>query len=366
MSNPELELDLGILKEQRIEEMPELVRVRMDQTYQMLSSVPPKPVSVKKKSRWLRNVMITTASVAAGGVIFISLGFISPAMAQTLKQIPFVDSVFRLAGDLGLQTANEKGMTAAVHQTVTHQGVTLSVSELMYDGSRLSLVLTRDMPEDANETFYDLWGSEKGPEGLVNNIDFFINGEPVNTSWGISSGGDQAPDSLIVTTFESVEVPDEFDFSMVVRIAKLNQDFEFNISVKKNNTNSIVLTPAEMKTHDHIHMKIKRIELSQTTTRLVVEIRGEPGEYVREFQQKIPDKYKITGFLNIDFDLTDEQGRTPAFIGGSGSGEGDYLSYTTMFEPMEATPKTVTVKPYIRSRENKVYIPELEFTVPVQ
>lgn len=153
---------------------------------------------------------------------------------------------------------------------------------------------------------------------------------------------------------------------MVVRIAKLNQDFEFNISVKKNNTNSIVLTPAEMKTHDHIHMKIKRIELSQTTTRLVVEIRGEPGEDIREFQQKIPDKYKITGFLNIDFDLTDEQGRTPTFIGGSGSGEGNYLSYTTMFEPMEATPKTVTVKPYIRSRENKVYIPELEFTVPVQ
>lgn len=50
MSNPELELDLGILKEQRIEEMPELVRVRMEQTYQMMSSVPPKPVSVKKKA----------------------------------------------------------------------------------------------------------------------------------------------------------------------------------------------------------------------------------------------------------------------------------------------------------------------------
>ncbi|WP_042199534.1 DUF4179 domain-containing protein [Paenibacillus camerounensis] len=282
MSNPEFELDLEVLKEQRIEEMPESVRARMEQTYQMLSSVPPKPVPVQKKSRWLRKVIITAASVAAAGILFISLAFISPAMAETLKQLPFVDSVFRLAGDLGLQHANEKGMTAAVHQTVTHQGVTLSVSELMYDGSRLSLVLTRNMPENANETFYDLWRIEQSPEGFVNNMDFFINGELINTSWGFSSGGEQAPDSLIVTTFESVEVPDEFDFSMVVRLAKLNQDFEFNIPVKKNTANSIVLTPAETKTHDQIHIRIKRIELSETSTRLVVGIKGEPGEDIQE------------------------------------------------------------------------------------
>ncbi|MFD2877598.1 DUF4179 domain-containing protein [Paenibacillus rhizoplanae] len=48
-------------------------------------------------------MIISAASVAAGLVIIISLGFISPAMAETLKQLPFLESVFNLVGDAGLQ-----------------------------------------------------------------------------------------------------------------------------------------------------------------------------------------------------------------------------------------------------------------------
>lgn len=368
MKHLDLDYELDTLKENFVEEMPEIIRTRLDQTYQMLDAAVPYRTIAKKKRKWLRHVVIASVSVAAAGVIIIGSGFISPAMAQTLKQIPFVESVFKFAGDLGLQAAKEKGLTTGVNQSVTHKGLTLSVSELMYDGSRLSLVLTREVSEDSKTPFLGWWIGERKVGEPVNNIDFYINGELKNTSWGISSGGDKAPNSIIVETFDSgkLQVPDEFEFTMVVRIAKLDQDFEFKMPVKKKTKDSIVLTSDEMKSHENIYMKINKVEMTPATTRLVIDIKGKPGQDIKDILEAIPDKYKIDGFLNLDFDLTDDQGRSPKPIGGSGSGSGDSYTHTNTFEPFATKPNSVTIKPYIQTGKNKEYIPELEFTLPVK
>ncbi|MBT2291668.1 DUF4179 domain-containing protein [Paenibacillus albidus] len=371
MNQVEFEQKLDRLKEPWIDKLPDSVRCRMDQTYRMLGDVSAEQMQVPKKRSWLRRVMIVAVYAAVAGLLLIGSGFISPAMALTLKQIPLVESVFKLAGDLGLQAASEQGVTADVNQSVTHQGWTLRASELMYDGSRLSVVLSREMAEKNKQSFMDWWRKDSvSEEGLVANIDFYINGEQVNTGWGVASGGDQAPDSIIVTTFESpnLQIPDEFELGMVVFIPQLEQKFEFKLPVTKNTLNDVVLTPEVSKSHDHIHLKLNRIELSRTTTRLVAEIKGEQGEDIHNFMKKIPDKYKTVGdFLNIEFEIMDDQGRTMKWIGGNGTGDDEVLSYSVSWEPFEILPKSVTVKALTRDAEGeKIYIPELEFTVPVE
>ncbi|NUU64270.1 DUF4179 domain-containing protein [Paenibacillus agri] len=367
MNNPDFEAKLAGLKSPPIEEVPESVRSRMDITYQILDSTTQNHGLVKKKRRWLRRIILMTGSVAVACLLFIALGFFSPAMAETLKQIPFVKSVFQLAGDLGLRNASERGLTHSVDQSITHQGVTLGVSELMYDGSRLSLVLSRESPDSSGATFMETWARRQVVSGNeINNIDFYVNGELVNTAWGLSPGGDESPNSVIVTTFEGVQVPDQFEFKMEVRLAELKQNFTFTIPVTKNTADSIVLTPAEVKSHDHVHMSIKRLELSQTTTQLVVEVKSEAGEGMSDTIKKIPEKYKFPGFPNFNFDLFDEQGRMLVSIGGNGSGDEEGIKYTTSFEPLDPMPRILIVKPFIWMETQKQYISELEFIVPVK
>ncbi|MFC3748829.1 DUF4179 domain-containing protein [Paenibacillus sp. GCM10012306] len=365
MNNPDFEAELAGLKSPPIEEVPGSVRSRMDITYQMLDSTTQNHGLVKQKRRWLRRMLLGTGSVAVACLLFIVLGFFSPAMAETLKQIPFVKSVFQLAGDLGLRNASERGLTHSVDQTVTHQGVTLGVSELMYDGSRLSLVLSRESPDTSGATFMETW-REIIIGSVVNNIDFYVNGELVNTAWGLSSGGEESPNSLIVTTFEDVQVPDQFEFKMVVRLADLKQDFTFTIPVTKKTADSIVLTPTEVKSDDPIQMRIKRLELSQTTTLLVVEFKNKPGEAMGDVIKRLREKYKIHGFLNINFELIDEQGRGPVYMGASIYGHEGVTTYTITFEPFDPMPRTLIVKPFIWMEDQKKYIPELEFTLTVK
>lgn len=163
MSQQRLESRLTDLQEETLPELPELVHLRMEETYRIISdkdevgleadSEHQETLRRKRMPRWVSRVMISAASVAGGLVLLISLGFISPAMAETLKQLPFMSSVFQLAGDAGLRKANEAGLTTNVEQTVTQDGMTLTVSEQMYDGSRLSLVLTRSKGVYAHKSF---------------------------------------------------------------------------------------------------------------------------------------------------------------------------------------------------------------------
>ncbi|WP_339256135.1 DUF4179 domain-containing protein [Paenibacillus sp. FSL P2-0136] len=380
MSQQRLESRLTDLQEETLPELPELVHLRMEETYQIISgkdetrleaaSEHQETVRRKRMPRWLSRVMISAASVAGGLVLLISLGFISPAMAETLKQLPFMSSVFQLAGDAGLRKANEAGLTTNVQQTVTQDGMTLTVSEQMYDGSRLSLVLTRSKGVYEHKSFSDSWAIPDPKTGSLNRpIDFYVNGELVNTGGGIAPGGPEAPDSVIVTALNSgnLQLPDTFDLKMSVYLPGFADPFIFEFPVTRQVSESFVLTPDILKTHDHIKLMIKRLEVSTTSTQLTAEIQGEPGAHITAIEANIPDKYKVNGHFSVFFELSDEQGREVRELGGEGgTGEGNFLYKNFNYEPFETIPDRITIKPTIWKDGQKLYIPELEVTVPVK
>ncbi|MEK3714761.1 MULTISPECIES: DUF4179 domain-containing protein [unclassified Paenibacillus] len=381
MSQQRLESRLADLQDETLPELPELVHLRMEETYRIISEKDDVGLEAasehqgtlrrKRMPRWLSRVMISAASVAGGLVLLISLGFISPAMAETLKQLPFMSSVFQLAGDSGLRKANEAGLTTNVEQTVTLDGMTLKVSEQMYDGSRFSVVLTRVQAkeEQKKEEWWDLLTQGGQPAGGINNIEFLVNGEKVNTGYGFKQGGAGAPDSIIVSALDgpNLQIPDQFDLTMLVLIDGMDQKFRFEFPVSKKTVGDLVLGPGETKVHDHIHLRYTRLELSQTSTRLLTEIKGDPGADLKAIEEAIPDKYKDAGTFMIWFELWDDHGQKAVVISGSGSGKGDTFSYSMVFEPFENRPESVIIKSFVISKDGgKQYIPELEMSVPIQ
>ncbi|OMF26049.1 DUF4179 domain-containing protein [Paenibacillus sp. FSL H8-0259] len=377
MSQQPLESRLEGLKEERLPELPEVVHTRMEKTYRMiverdeasLEETPDKDISKHRSKRsCLSRVIISAASVAAGLGIIISLGFISPAMAETLKQLPFMESVFNLVGDAGLQKANKAGLTTNIQQSVTQDGTTITVSEQMYDGSRLSLVLTRAQADGGDKgKWLDL--TRMGEEaGGINNIEFRINGKSVNTGNAMASGGTGAPDSVIVTALSGVnlQLPEQFDLTMLVSINGIDQPFRFEFPVSKNTLGDLVLVPGEVKVHDHIHLRVTRLELSQTSTRLLTEVTGDPGADIKAIEEAIPDKYKQQGSFIFWFELWNGQGQEAVMVDGSSSGNGHTISQSSVFEPFEKRPESIIIKPYVWKDGHKLYIPELEITVPVK
>ncbi|MBG9735652.1 DUF4179 domain-containing protein [Paenibacillus alvei] len=364
-----IEQQLEQLREPYRNELPEFIRSRMDQTYHIIEDMLPLRNRRRRASRWLRRMLISTAGVAGLGVVLIFSGLASPAIAQTLKQIPLMNSVFKLVGDLGLQSAEDKGMLTSVNQRVTHKDVTLSISELIYDGSRLSIVLSREDKEGTTDTFFQKWNKQRMQGTRGNSIDFYMQDKQINTSMGLQPGGEHAPDSIIVTALDSadLELPDSFEMKMVVYLADVDQKYEFRFPIKKDTARNIILRTAEKKMHDSINMSIDRVEMTPITTRLLVGVHGVSGdEDYHSMLKAIPDKYKVDDFLNLEFDIEDEQGNLQNAIAGNASGEGKGMIFSTSYEPFKAKPKLIVIKPFIRKGSDKNYIPELEFRIPVK
>ncbi|MEJ8547390.1 DUF4179 domain-containing protein [Brevibacillus borstelensis] len=110
------------------------------------TKAPVRPQSVARK--W----MFAATAACFLFVILLAAGFSSPTMAEKLKSIPLVRSVFSLFKDETLHIAGEKGLVAPASQSVTVNGITVTVNEVFYDGSRIDIGYAIEMPKTANET----------------------------------------------------------------------------------------------------------------------------------------------------------------------------------------------------------------------
>lgn len=83
-----------------------------------------------------------TAIIVIGGLLIMS-GFISPVMAEILERVPAIDSAYKMFAEcLGLQDAIIKEFGAKVNQTATDKGITVTVTDALYDQGRLDIGYT--------------------------------------------------------------------------------------------------------------------------------------------------------------------------------------------------------------------------------
>lgn len=158
-----------------------------------------------------------------------------------MSQFPVFSSIFKHTENPGLKLAAEKGLTTSPNMSVTKDGVTLSVTEVFYDGTRLAIGFERAgimdervLAEITDFKTHDFDQSTKGLLGLP--VVTQVSGEPI--SFGSSSTGDVEgqPQTLLLELNElrnTAALGDEFKVNISVPVAQIAEPFEFQVTVKK-------------------------------------------------------------------------------------------------------------------------------------
>lgn len=274
----------------------------------------------------------------AGTVIFLTViivsGFISPAMASVLKEIPFVGSIFQnnvshFVKDTGLNKASEQGMTAQIGQNASDKGITLEIHELMYDGDRLSIGYL----QQSENRFTVL-------ESPIDDIKFKIDGKPYNDS--ISGNGPQLLDSrngIGIIHLEPLQqkLPDEFELTIEVgTLGGIKGNWNFSIPVKKTVTGIKTVTPMMSTSIGETSMVLKQISFK-------------PGVMNIEYEFRRPASK--AGDPMYDVIAITDNGEVLKQFGGNGNGyvEGDtHIQYWSgHFDEPNVMPKSIKLLPYL-------------------
>lgn len=389
MVNTKLEEQLKNCQSLLPAQLSDIARSKLNETYQIIRETDNSISPIQRKmdaSRTFNKWLISTAAAAILGVTVLASGFVSPAMAGALKQIPVLGQIYSLWGeknlDPGVQQAGD--FITNVNQSVTHSEVTMNIPTLLFDGTRILMNLTTPGNRLASEPNSPPSDANKG---AVDKFEVLYKGQPLLWSYEHMDG--ETASSIMVqvlntyydpsTTTQTVQFPDQFDLTVNVTLKGYDVPFEFVLPVTKS-TPVTALTSEETKHHDNINLQISKVEITPITTQVSIEYKTKPGQSVEEMLASIPSKYKGAngGVIALQFDIVDERGVQLKPIGAHPLSE----SYNVRFEPFKTIPNTVTIKPYLVVSEGqapagtkglwednnmvKEYIPELETVLSVQ
>lgn len=135
MNNNNLEKQIRELGKANIQELPPLLRSRQDSIYASLATIVQDPVEKEKKKKKRIYPKITAAVTAAILLSVMLTAIYPPTLANALKQLPLIGGIFERADDIGLQAAQRLGLTSRLNSSDTHEGITLSAEEAVFDGS---------------------------------------------------------------------------------------------------------------------------------------------------------------------------------------------------------------------------------------
>ncbi|WP_239616525.1 DUF4179 domain-containing protein [Cohnella mopanensis] len=354
-------------KDSLTDPIPDTIRESLDHTYEQLEAVDIHSIRSRYRSRRrFKRAGLSAAAVLAAVGLVIGSGVVSPAMASTLKKIPWINSLYEQFGDAGLAAASRNGMVTEETYSLMKAGRTVTISNVMYDGARLSAVVK-------------VQGEKKLPDYVIGtfSVKAKVNGEqgPYSFSMGVPKRIDDKTLLRIInmghagydgSTEQAYEFPDKFELSLSIGIAKRkgvdNGIYDFKIPIEKNAPGAIVLTSSEVKKYDEVTLSIERLEITPATIHLVT-LLGNSSK---------GDLFSGRRFLR--YALFDESGNEFNYIYGGGAiavGDKDLSKGTQDYEGPVTMPKAIIIKPYIWNiegkdgKESRDYIKELEITIAV-
>ncbi|MUG25832.1 DUF4179 domain-containing protein [Paenibacillus macerans] len=337
---------------------------------------------------WKRTVVAASAAAILGGGI-IGSGFVSPAMAEALKQVPVFGTIFKGTTEEAVKAAMDQGLVKDPNLSVTHDGVTLKLRDLLYDGTRLSFVLDRE-GVDLENTIAPFTEQEKPedqlPKGYIKTggPKIFIDGKEFNNKEATSLGyGDFPPrDNALRAEWQLNDKTawgNEFELTIRTEVTGVDESFEFKVPMKIAD-NAVLLKPNATKTYEDFSYTVNELVITPVTTRLVIDSTG-----------KVPRSAEQTGDYIASmmyYDIVDDQGNllTQNKFGYFHSEPKTEYHVDELYSPFNGTPKSITIKPFTLtvnkndwsvvgegkdsngtySRGDKTYIKELEVTIPVE
>lgn len=384
METRDLEKALRDIGKERLNgggEVPDIIRRRQDEVYASLADLPLQ--SRADRNRRSAGARIAVGTAAAAIIVFLggwAGAMVSPAMAESLKNMPLLGGIFRLADDLGLRTAEERGLTYDANASVTREGITLRIPQVVYDGVRLSLAIKRD-GTGLTGGMLDFETADNGEEiyakGTIASADLLVDGAPIRDySVSVVRKPTPDPDAVIfeATPFSGLSagvkpLPDRFVLTINIKLEGVAEPFAFELPIHKN-TNSLTVSPQVTREWGEMILTLERLQFTPITTNV-------------SFSLASNDKESRLMGNGLSYELWDDRGRELGFVGGAGSyGEDGRMMYEFTFDRFLDAPKAVTFKVFLPEMEEpgarfgrykldsqgnviKHYLKELEITVPV-
>jgi hypothetical protein len=278
------------------------------------------------KKPFRRKVLYTIGTAAAGFALFIGSAMVSPSMAKMASGIPLVGTFFNHIGDEGLRIAGQKGLTQVIGQSAKDSGITLTVNEVFYDGTRLTIGYTQE---------------SLVPLGELERPNIEVDGKEINFSSGYT-GKFATPQKYVgyMDINPTEELPEEFALKMRIdAIGLIPGKWEFSFPVKQSNQVTVI-KPKETKTFDGTEMKINSLKLGPAGTDLSVKV-------VSDTESGGIDPYQL------NFYVVDDQGNVLDMVSGSGSGERvdgkEVADIEFLYSPLKENVERVRVIPYTPS-----------------
>lgn len=328
-------------------------------------------------------IAASAAAILGGGIV--GSGFVSPAMADALKQIPIFSTIFEGTPEAAVRAAMDQGLVQDPNLSVTHDGITLKLSDLLYDGTRLSFILDRegvDLPNAIAPFEYQGTPEDQIPKGYIKGPKpkILVNGKEIVFGKGgvqTSSFGDfPKRDNAYIAEIPKGEANwgNEFELTIQVEVTGVDEAFEFKVPVKTED-NALLLKPNATQTYEEFSYTVKEVVITPVTTRLVIDSVG-----------KVPRSPEQTGDYIASmmyYDIVDDRGnvldqRRKGFFNREPDTE---YHIDELYSPFQETPKSITIKPYTLtvnkknwsavgasngSLGDKTYIKELETTIPLE
>ena len=304
MVNENIDFEFRQIIKNEIIEVPEVVRERIDET---ISSLPERRHT--KKARF-----IAVAVLFLFGA-FLGLGFISPAAAQILKTLPIVGFIFETAGDPGQQFALRQGESIPLNQTVTDNGIKLTLTEGIFDGARISIGYIL-------ESFFGALQVERP--------NIWVNGKKINFSTGYSAKV-VGPTKIIgvMTIDPTEELPEDFDMQMIIDaigIVPGKWEFKFPVTLGKSR---LISEPGVTKSYQDLKVTVKKVILAPSATNLKLEVK-QPRDYYGNFRL-----YDDRGMMLQNLSLA---------VSGTSKDDFDIMQLSASFAPAPGKPKYLVLK----------------------
>jgi hypothetical protein len=326
---------------QKLEEQKEL---KTRQSWPILQKSVTTFIAYGRKETFKKTGVLITAT-AASLVLVIGVGVTSPSFAQTLKQMPLIQSVFNIVGGDGLKKAQEKGLVTDIQKIATDKNITVTITEAFYDGSQVSVGYILESPD-------------KLPDRVYQEKTIKINGT-LPEKWGAGGAIHRIDDhhTVGVINFSTSEsLPDKFKFDLAItKIGDIKGDWSFSFPVVKNDTSNKQIVPMLTKTYQDMTVILEKVTFSVNSTEVV-------GQLIQP-----------SGSLSTIFEVIDDKGNKIELLSSSAEEnkidrEKEIIRWKAIYQPLQEPPKSLTIRPITRDQIDlpSDIVKGLEITIPIQ
>lgn len=222
----------------------------------------------KKGYRYIKRTLVSVGAVMILAVVLISSAFVSPVMAEVVRNIPVIGSIFEYMGDSGLKDAEDQGLVSAIRQSAEDNGIRITIEDALYDDARIVISFKEEckgefknflninndlLIDDKQAPGFGIGiTSKKAAEGVYVGLLTIDIGDPADVDPGISKD----------PKFFTGKLPDEFRLGFHINeIEEVKGTWYFDIPISKTESQKLTtkFKPQISKTHKDATLTLSEV-----------------------------------------------------------------------------------------------------------